>query len=516
MKIEELKSPSINFTDDQWRAAISRLAKTLLLKLPDDTRALVGDVGECLREPSVIAFASASVDLSTASAKGFPFWAVEPLLQQTFPLLDRALKTDQKHFELTAQQFSARMELCQFFALDLIHRTEIDAGIYELAGLDAKADFATISNQSASKADLDPQYAIIRNLMSPQTFEDLKRIAVTLAINNADLSPKSFEGGTAFRVGAAPGGSKRDYIGGSASDQVSETFPVQQAQRKIEERQYQLAMANAGAKLDSAHKKAAYYEKDGDFKRARREVAYGISQAKFVAMSTPDGPLDYAGQLVNLESRQKSDVFSAYSRLLAIDLGLKTIYGITVKDFPPNTRFSLQSSVTWLRSANDAISKSALSDLAYVIRISLLAELGDNFLKQIEQGWRFTLTTARFPKQCLIRLRGLAVYAEDAKGEAFYDVDVTLPQESARVSYPGGDARDHLDQYSPPPCWFRGAGSRRLAHRPEINASQALFNCSPIGTWTINLVGESIKAGKANALRDLQLDLYVVAQHQTV
>jgi hypothetical protein len=510
--MNNLVSPSTNYTDSEWQDTVTRLAKVLALELPKPSDAASANIRVGLRDQP-IKFASAGVNLSHAVDKGLPFWAVEPLIQQTATLLDRASETDQRHFDLKVQQFNVCQEVSQFFALDEVHKNEIQAHLYDLPGLEAKADLSVIINQRQSKTDLDARYAQLMSMMSEATFSELKKIAYDLAVNNADLSAKSYEPGASQLNG--PGAAKRDYLAGAAVDQVQKTFPAQQAQRYIEERQYRLQMANADARIDSAQTKSDYYTKDSAFKRLRREIAVTFMQAKYSAISK-GGALDYVSRLANLEDRQQSDVSQAFARMVAIDLGIKRVYGTSVAGFPSQETFSLQGAITWLRKASDLVNRFALTDQSYVMRISLLEELKTDLLNGIDQGWSFILPKIRFNKQCLIRLRGIAVYVVDEKGESFYGLDVTAPTDTATVWYPGATSGTQLDQTAVPVCCVRGAGSRSIPKPPEVLGTPSLHNISPLGKWNIQMLGQSVQVARSMKLRDIQLDLYIAAQNNEV
>lgn len=502
MPISDMKSPSKNVTDEKWQSVLTGLSATLGLEIPERAAAAMGDIAATLPDASPLKFVSSDADLQTVTGGNHPYWAVEPLMQQATVLLDRALETDQKHFALAVQQFNARLEVTQFLALDAIHKDEIAAHLYDLPGMEAQADLDVLKSHQASKAELDANYATILNHMDDATFQRLKLLAQDLAYQNIDMSKNSFANIQVSVLGYDPKTTSfRGVIPNDVVEQFEKTFPVQQAQHHIEERQYRLQMEDLGLRQDSVEKKATYYRKDADFKSRRREVALGIMASKYDAMSTTGGALDYDSQLKELAALQRTDVSEAYSRLLAIQRGIKVIYGFDVDHFPEPWPFSLQKAVTWLRAAHAALSYYALWDQPYVQRISLRSELGDAaFDTGIGSGWKLMLPQKLFAGLS-IRLRGIAAYAVDSGG-GFYDLEFQLPGITTPMP---------ADQRSVPPCWVRGVRSRAIAYQPEIHAPTAVYNLSPIGTWEIKLGDRSVAEAKSRTLRDVELDLYLVA-----
>lgn len=166
------------------------------------------------------------------------------------------------------------------------------------------------------------------------------------------------------------------------------------------------------------------------------------------------------------------------------------------------------------RSVDNKLAQLARLDQQYVCRVSLKAVV--NFGTALAEGgsgsWSVPLSKARFGGQRLLRIRGVALYAVDNAGDSFYDVDVTLPTDDAQFVYDSGSPVNK-SQKGISECWFRGVGSRQSIRPAEITGGDALYNCTPIGTWMVQLAGDStIQAAKRNGLQDLQLDIYLAAQ----
>jgi hypothetical protein len=62
----------------------------------------------------------------------FRYQQVESLLDQTADLLERALQDRATYSYKAAQALLLRLELEQFFQMDLVHQQEVAAGVYEL------------------------------------------------------------------------------------------------------------------------------------------------------------------------------------------------------------------------------------------------------------------------------------------------------------------------------------------------------------------------------------------------
>lgn len=509
--IESLKSPSASFTDAEWRAAVRGLTKTLSLVVPDFPGAAKVQLQSALPTARDLPIPS-KIDLSNVNADGLPYWAVESLIQQAGTLLDRAVGTDERHFELAVQRFNARLELCQFFALDEISKRENEAGIFRLPELEANSDKTVLQNRIKGDADLAAFYEKILEKIDHKTFETLKNVAYELAVMNSDLSDRSKHPAENSNLGGQ-GKPLRNNLATAAMLQVETTFPLQEAQQKADERRFRTDVANNLARRETVDAKANYYTQDTGFKLARREAAVSIMQAKYHAMSAEGGALDYSTQLRNLEERQTLDITQAYRRLLAIDQGLKSIFGTAIPGFPSAKPLVLQDAIQWLRKAHNWLTSLSMTDQAFPLRVSLRAELGDTFGSGIEQGWTLMLPLERFRGQCLVRLRGIAAYAvfENNIRDEFYNLDVRLPADQATIILPSPSFTQSIDQKAVPVCWLRGVSSRALFNQPEIHGAQSLQNCSPIGAWKIKLDDASASKAKGK-LRDLQLDFYVVAQ----
>jgi hypothetical protein len=317
-------------------------------------------------------------------------------------------------------------------------------------------------------------------------------------------------------------------LGEAAGLQIDYTFPLQNAMSRADMTRQLLQIDNVEARRDSVHKKRDFYCNDANnFKLWRRNIAVGMMQAKYDAMADPNGPLAYEERLTALKERQQADVEAAYGRMLAIHQGLKTVYNIDLGNLPSVDPLSLEKCVNWLRKVDNALAQISRLDQQYVLRISLKNSV-DNFGGALAPGgsgsWKIHLSTARFDGQRLLRIRGVALYAVDNTGDSFYDVDVTVPGDDAKFVYgtpePPAPCRKAVPdsslnqaQTNISKCWFRGVGSRQKIRPPEITGGDALYNCTPIGTWTVNLVGDStIEAATRNGLQDLQLDIHLATQ----
>jgi len=521
--LTDVTSSSPTYSDENWRSVVQRLSQLLLfngLTIPTDDDIISGNVKDFFTHLNTISAPSRQTDLSSVSPSGYNFWAVEMLMEQAATLLDRAADTDSRHFTIRVAQFNILSELCQFFALDVINRQEIQDGIYDIAGDEAKADLQALNNAIACDEDIRKSYDhFIMPKLKPEALTALQQIAYDLALNNCDLSPKSYEGGASQR---GITGDKRSIITGAAIAQVDATFPIQQGQLAVDERRFSLQQTNnADVRLSSAQLKAKFYDHDRNYKRARRDVTVGIMQAKYDAFSDAGGPLDYQSQLAELQQRQDIDVSEGYARLLAIRDGLEAIYDLSVPGFPIASPFSLESAISWVRRAGNELARLKLSEETFVVRLSLSRELGQSFKNDIDSGWTIALPADRFSGLCLIRLRGVAAHSYDNNGESFYELVVQAPSHDTAMVVYAGKQPQKLDPSSPQKyletpanCRIGGVGPRSVFIQPDICGSEVLYNWSPIGIWKIQLTPGSAALARANQLRDLHLDLYLVVQAQ--
>ena len=243
--LTDVTSSSPTYSDENWRSVVQRLSQLLLfngLTIPTDDDIISGNVKDFFTHLNTISAPSRQTDLSSVSPSGYNFWAVEMLMEQAATLLDRAADTDSRHFTIRVAQFNILSELCQFFALDVINRQEIQDGIYDIAGDEAKADLQALNNAIACDEDIRKSYDhFIMPKLKPEALTALQQIAYDLALNNCDLSPKSYEGGASQR---GITGDKRSIITGAAIAQVDATFPIQQGQLAVDERRFSLQQTN--------------------------------------------------------------------------------------------------------------------------------------------------------------------------------------------------------------------------------------------------------------------------------
>jgi hypothetical protein len=541
--VKKYPSPNPNLTDEQWTTVVNEIAKKFDVHPPDayDPKSGLPPLSDTYVrdffgiDPKSTSFGvlqslSSQIDLSKVSDAGFVPQHVEPLMKQAGRLIDRALATDREFFRLSVEFFNILLELCQFFALNNVTQAEVNAGVNELPFLDADADLTMLDNSRSANSDLKTCFDQVTKFVGDDVFAVLQNSTYdTVLFNLRAMVGKVAEadaGTGSHLIPGAVGVSYQDLLCGAAVMNVMKTFPLNQALSRAQARKQTLQSDNDDARKLSVQRKQAYYDQDKKvFKVERRAVAVGIMQLKYWAMADPSGVLSYAERLRALKGRQQADLAAAYARMLAISKGLQTVYNFSsVGPCPPASPVNLDLFVNWLRAVDNAIVESARLDQQYVCRISVSAVLGDVAFKAgLASGlWQFPLpSTPRFDGQCLCRVRGVAVFAIDRNGQAFYDANVTAPASGEYIySSTNSLTIEQGNKQNISPCFLRGIGSRQNVRPPEITGQSALWNCSPLSgvrgagnpNWTVQLIGNSVKDANANGLTDLQLDIYLASQ----
>lgn len=427
-------------------------------------------------------------------------------------LLDRALRSNEAYRQLQTEKFNARLAICEFLALDLIHDEERIAGVDDLsymnsllerAGDDASCDAA--KNIRDSYAKLGEKYSDT----SMRCYSDIEKNIAFHAAQSANNFKPQFD--LLLSSGKC---SYEDVIKGLTPEHTDYNLTIQKEEVRISQLQHetQVAAAETRTKLRA---KNHYYEKDAEFRRRRTEVAKNIYRAKFEEMVKKSGALNYNERMKPLYEFGRADLNEAYARMLAIATGIRIIYGLSEKPIPSADPLDLFDCVAWLRSVRNTLSRMCRSDQNYVLRLSVKSLVGGdkNFINEMAKGRLITVPASAFNGQCFIRVRGLAAYARDLNGSCFYRMKLILPKNATTFHYKNPDPQN-VPQENISTCWFGGIGARSILRDSEVTGVQTLYNCSPIGDWFIQLDSDSAAFASREGLNDIELDIHLAVQMQ--
>jgi hypothetical protein len=298
----------------------------------------------------------------------YRYLQVEPLLDQAAAILDRCISDRAQRDLYAVEAFKNRLELDQFFQLETIHDDEIKAGVYTLPFVRAKLD-----------GDAERQLSYWYNLAAME----LDRIIT----NNGQTFRKQVDG-RALAAWLAAYPLKQDGLKGDDANYgwngVVKTKPLhlQDASNaeSVEEvnnflldiySQYKTLHGTSeasDARSNSYSEQADWSLKDIDFRRRRTQVARDAAEEKVFQTSVDGGALNYGQKIGALEDRINYDYREAFARLLAVNQGLRLLYGFE-DAFPESKNFD--AIVLWVRRALNWIIRFTRNEQNYILPLSL-------------------------------------------------------------------------------------------------------------------------------------------------
>lgn len=259
------------------------------------------------------------------------------------------------------------------------------------------------------------------------------------------------------------------------------------------------------------------------FLAARAEVERDELMLK-LAMAKIDWLLNFQEQFEAIRPRYHQAVIDAYERLHAIQEGILKIYGHvapggSLPDRPGPTAPGGSSPdrqtenkcvdllVAWTRSTATWLAALTRRSHNYVLPVSVktLAGAAAWDAGVSERTWSFPLPATRFDHEYYIRLRGVAGWVQGGEDQKLWTLNVQLPDWTTGI-YEGDETYNYNQGVVH--CKVSNVTERKNRFSAEIVGSSSLFNCSPIGIWTLSIQDAFGRPG-ADVPNDIHLDLYL-------
>jgi hypothetical protein len=209
--------------------------------------------------------------------------------------------------QLTSEAVIVRDDLTEFFALQAVHKKEVEAGLYVLPVVEAGAEIQALITslnellqiEQLSKATLDQFYT------DPQITE-VARLAMRAVV----------AGSTA--PGRQDAGDRTAELAGrrEALDRNSWT----NSSRDLKSQKQQLE-----GRLAVLQSRIEYLKKDVEFKTDRTRIANQIAQSQYLELNIDGGPRNISQRLQNLKKLWQQTLVYTVSYARAVKLGLETL-----------------------------------------------------------------------------------------------------------------------------------------------------------------------------------------------
>lgn len=276
------------------------------------------------------------------------------------------------------------------------------------------------------------------------------------------------------------------------------------------------------ARLPALAQRAAWDQKNKQFRKLQVAVVRDIYARKQQLISEPGGPLNFTERLDNLQKLFDLLFSDALSRFQSIADGFPIVFQIqsplpqpildvisnpgTVKPSSP----VLDLAERWLDSIGVRHAQFVQREQLYTTRISLKDLVTKDDWEIFRKSGKLApyISPAIFERQFSIRLRAISLSVIGVHGS--YQGTLQVPPQSFYLHADG--TKTSVDQSSTPVI-----RSGRIAPDDSPRASDrvgmnVIYNCSPFGTWQISLSERTSAREGFKGIDDLILDLVVSAQ----
>jgi hypothetical protein len=444
----------------------------------------------------------------------FRYYHVEPLLDQAADLLDRVLRDRAAWDELMIKSYYFAWDIEQFQKFDLIRQNEVKAGIHTV---DYKESFGRNAEDVLGHKTFDEINNTIKALLQSYYGTDaVKQKQIDDAVNAAYATPwpnyKS-EVPADISVYQVDGKAKATIFSETASADTKRRVDSDEASLKELERQSFLSRESSGARSVGSTARLQWEFANSDFKLQRDKIARDFVQYKAYLASIPGNPLHYAEQTSALSNRFNEDFTHAVARIVAVQRGLKSIYGYDVA-LPTKGAgsYDIDDCVLWVRTAINWLVRFSRVDQNYVLAVSVKQHLKGDWATQAAAGsWNFEISEDLFPDQRHVRLRGLGVCIASDGGDqdlsSTWVATIRAPATSWCVQREG--TRAELDQSGVPPCRLGRVSSRYAPRDIDVTGVSALHNTSPFGIWNVTAGKTSSTGLPLSSIKDIVVDLHL-------
>ncbi|WP_158815366.1 hypothetical protein [Methylocapsa sp. S129] len=451
------------------------------------------------------------------ASEGFPFSPlhVEPLLDQAQQLLNRSLQDRKVYSEAAAQAFQIALELEEFARLDQIHEAERLAGAYTIerdrAECDYEAENAT-SNASQLAADQmrDADKAASSNgetEVALRGFSAFANAGSFMKITNPDgqMNYDLTIGSFSFN------GNKPDVAQGIESKLANMELYLRNSGIAAQHNQADGAALASKQREKSAFMNFQFLAATSKTKEDRLAVARDLNSKKMTAVTTQDGPLNYAQLSQMARRRYVANLTKSYQRMVAAASGVSILYGFDDKVPDYELYGKIGEDITdsfldycwlWVQTTINRLSAQQRREQNNVVQISVVDLIGhDGFSSFVDSNhWTFDLTSSLFGDASMLRLRGIgASFRTDAKIQAA-SIWIKPPDNPRYVRDDGTEAQfdgvaGKIIRYGRVLAW-------NAVRDADVFGIVGLHNWSPIGTWALGF-------DKKMDVSDIYLDLHL-------
>lgn len=492
---------------------------------------------------------------------------VEPLLDQSIDILERALRLRAEYDALAVKLFDAQSDVDNLKRENDVQKDEDDSGYNKLPFQQSSADVTAAENYIDPVAPAnDPIGDVSNDIYTKAT--SLKAVTQFIEQFRAQL-----EWAASREAGAMRGPFTADETANKTI--TTEAFwpmpyPPAQGNPNIPRALDWLAQVSADYQqkcadtLDLARAYIALHQattqlgtKSGDPTQAtglyakqlmdQKSAAYKVQrrqnlatqwQDKLDAIADANGPLNFQSAMVPLAARYGSDFGDAVSRVTQAAIGLQKLYRYDLTQNPlplydpdhlgtisigpqqgndhlPGPRFDQW--IIWVRNAVNWLIRFKQTDQQIVVPVSVKTVIKDDW-KNFKSGTITTLPLDPLPNvpDSLrnVRLRGISVFASfssDADPAGPLQVIVTPPSSSFCI-YQDDPTATHQpipSQDKVRPCFAGRVLPRSVPQTSDLLGADDLYNAGPYGNWMIQMLSPKDAVGD---LQDVEIDLLLVVQ----
>lgn len=438
---------------------------------------------------------------------------IEPLLDQASAILEKAL-SDRTRWQSAGEKFAnLKLDIYNSGRLVAISLAEEQDGRFDVD------HFVTEGTQNANNAKISAAVQQKTELDALVTMLDPQNLSVS--VNRAVITEYiramySTEFGANVKY---PNGgyTTSDKVANADQDltkaQATEDLTKQAHSANASSQQVAGEIAGAQAMQVGLQKQADWAQKNAAYLRQRADTARQTLQMK-VAMAAMTALLDFHAQMNSAQTMYLQGVWDAYLRLQAITIGLARYYNYPSPDNDPLPEFSDDPAsfdliLAWSRRAARWLAAFTRRTNNYVYTVSVKQITGDQWDPgKAHASWQFELPLGAFAAdERHIRVRGVTAWADNDRGK-IWQVILTPPA-TTKVQYESGRISDSFQQASPA-CRVGRVVSRGKVVVPEISGLTALYNTSPVGTWTADLRDAISPQEVPKTLPDdIQIDIYL-------
>jgi hypothetical protein len=462
---------------------------------------------------------------------------VEPLLDQSIAILDRALMDRTTLQNLGEKYANLKLELFQYLAIDDITQKEENCGITQDPNdptklIKGRYDVDAIVSRSNEQANLDTEAALeavfsingeqldhVQGAPSQQEIDRAAGIAFVRAMYSdrqwkQKVKERTVFGGKTFEIeNSSIVDADKDLTEDQRRYELrSESLAVQATRSELFGRRAATASTAEGLKAQRV-----WTEKNAGFLRERAEATRQAMRMK-AALTVLGDLLDFRTQMDVVGQRYLEQLNDAHIRLEKVNDGLKQLYDYKKPDgkpdlLPPITEElrSFDEILSWTRRAAAWLAAFTRRCHNYVLPISVKRQTREDWDRGWKNGegkWTFKLGEDLFEKyERHVRIRGMSAVVVGKEGP--YTMNLTLPSTSM-IQYEDGRTLEPFEQKhdtgAPLRCRL-GRVVQRTGVTPEVSGLTMLFNASPFGEWNVTVSSKAISDSKLPD--DFQIDLYL-------